>query len=109
MNKTQEIAFLRAILKELGDDSYTGPWLREQLPVIESEITSDLPAGTHSFTLAQARAEATRIIAQANDAAVTIEELARASAKRTNEEAWDFASRLKEEAKRSLHAIADRI
>ena len=109
MNKTQEIARLRSLVKELGDDSYTGPWLREQLPVIESEITSDLPAGTHAFTLAQARAEASRILTEAREGADAIKRLVEEQADRTRTAAQTYATQIKEDAKQALRNLINRI
>lgn len=96
MTKTQEIARLRSLVKELGAHSYTGSWLAEQLPVIEAEITSDLPAGTNSFTIAQALAEATRIVNNANEAAKIIESNAKQTAERTLDAARKDANNIRE-------------
>lgn len=43
MNKSQEIARLKAVAKSLGPNSYCGPWLEQQLPAIEHDIRSDMP------------------------------------------------------------------
>lgn len=109
MNKTQEIARLRSLAKDLEEDSYTGPWLREQLPVIESEITADLPAGTHSLTLAQARAEASRILTEAREGADAIKRLVEEQADRTRKAAQEYSTQIRENARAALRNLADRI
>lgn len=41
MNKQQEIETLRKAGETLGENSYCGPWLLDQLPQIEQDIRSD--------------------------------------------------------------------
>ena len=41
--KAQEIDALRDLAHKLGPDSYTGPWLLDNLPAIEADMRSDLP------------------------------------------------------------------
>ena len=41
MTKAEEIALLQKLVAQLGENSYTGPWLKEQLPFIERSIMND--------------------------------------------------------------------
>jgi hypothetical protein len=41
MNKQDEIETLRKTAEKLGENSYCGPWLLDQLPQIEQDIRSD--------------------------------------------------------------------
>lgn len=59
--KDEEIAILRRAIAALGDNSYLGPFLREQLPFMESCIRSDMPP----TPLHQAQRMCNEIISQA--------------------------------------------
>jgi len=41
MTKQQEIAALRTFAESLPENTYLRPWLRDVLPIIERDITSD--------------------------------------------------------------------
>lgn len=43
MDKHTEIEILRAAVRELGHDSYCGPWLASQIALIERDLASDTP------------------------------------------------------------------
>lgn len=42
MNKQTEIHLLQTLADTLGEDSYCGPWLRDQIPFIEHDIRCDI-------------------------------------------------------------------
>jgi hypothetical protein len=41
MTKAQEIEALRAFAESLPENTYLRPWLRDVLPIVERDITSD--------------------------------------------------------------------
>lgn len=41
MTKSQEIQILRETVERLGPHSYCGPWLADQIQLIEADIASD--------------------------------------------------------------------
>lgn len=55
MNKNEELDKLKGLIKELGMDSYCGPWLNNQLPFIESAIRSDMDPSVYCMTLQEYR------------------------------------------------------
>jgi hypothetical protein len=81
MTKEQEITILRETAERLGADSYCGPWLKEALPFIESNIKSDLypmirlPHEAHNEAmqiLKDAKLTADNIEGRANDLAEAV-------------------------------------
>ncbi len=70
--KAQEIAILISTAATLGQDSYTGPWLSEQIPQINAAINADMPAETRALTYSEAAAQARQIIADAKAKAAQI-------------------------------------
>ena len=42
MTKSEELAILRDAAERLGPDSYCGPWLAEQLELVERDMLADL-------------------------------------------------------------------
>lgn len=58
MTKAEEIAILRKAAEQLGPNSYCGPWLEEEIPLIESDIRGD-QSPRASFREARRNAEAT--------------------------------------------------
>ena len=110
MTKNEEIQIITECADRLGPDSYCGAWLREQIPFIESDIRSDVEPGILasasiqdcSRRCAEMRSEAMRerdrILSDARKEADQI----RAQAVRFNELQRD-------ELKRTLRAIIDRI
>ena len=63
MTKREEIEALKEFAERLGEDSYTGPWLKEQLPAIFTAILDDTrPDFAGAMTMNRARAESRRII-----------------------------------------------
>ena len=77
LSKQKEINMLRSLAKRLGPDgqSYTGQWLREQLPFIERDIMDDVAVAVP--TLAQARAKAVEIVSAAKRTVESISELSK--------------------------------
>ena len=66
MTKEQELNVLRKAITELGADSYIGPWLSEQLPIVESFVRSDLLIDIDvRETIEQAQRAATAILENA--------------------------------------------
>lgn len=51
MTKQTEIHLLNTLADTLGEDSYCGPWLRDQIPFVEHDIRCDiLPNASWSDT-----------------------------------------------------------
>lgn len=108
MTKQQEIEALQALITKLGTDSYTGPWLAEQMPYIEADIRADHPIGISALSLVEAKAE----VARGYESARLIVESAREHAKRIRDEALAEAKQtrttmLRQFAK-ELREMADR-
>jgi hypothetical protein len=102
MTKQQEIAALRAFAESLPENTYLRPWLRDVLPIVERDITSDhfpAPFTPSEWKLGQigaAEHEAQYIIDKANNHAY----LTNQEAKRTRDE----AARHREATVRELRA-----
>lgn len=63
MTKKKELDAVRDLAKELGPDSYLGPWLESILPELESDLRSDiLPTLSLKQAKDRARDEALRIV-----------------------------------------------
>lgn len=77
MTKKFEIEILLDALKELGQDSYCGPWLEQQIPFIERDMRSDM---FPSASWVHARNEAIQIRTNAVFEAESIVEHARQKA-----------------------------
>ena len=82
MNKQQELCLIEELAEKLGERSYAGPWLREQLPAIKLAMCDDMQAGCYATSFAevrriraQAQQEADAMIDRAHDAAKAIKEL----------------------------------
>ena len=105
LTKDAEIALLRRLLADLGPDSYTGPWLAEQLPQIESAIRSDLLAGVRALTVAEAYAEGAGIIERANVEANAIRGNAEAAALRLKTQADEYTQRTKADLREHLRRV----
>jgi hypothetical protein len=73
MTKSQEIQIIREAIAKLGVNSYCGPWLADQLPSIESAITSDYPPEAYAFSIHEARIHADKIIGDARRDAFQLE------------------------------------
>ena len=73
MTKSQELQILRDTIAKLGRDSYCGAWLADQLPSIESAITSDYPPETYAFSISESRKQAEVILSEAKHASMKLE------------------------------------
>ena len=109
MTKSQEIEILRETIAKLGKDSYCGAWLADQLPAIESAITSDYPPEAYALSIHEARIHCEKIIGQANDEAATIEKRAKADAEKLRESACKFNESIRSDLKRSIESALQRI
>jgi len=77
MNKQDELETLRKTAEKLGENSYCGPWLLDQIPQIEQDIRSDFfPQITWSESrriqdqhLANAKTQAEFMLKQAKEKA----------------------------------------
>jgi hypothetical protein len=77
MTKNDEIETLRKTAEKLGENSYCGPWLLDQIPQIEQDIRSDFfPQITWSESrriqdqhLANAKTQAEFLLKQAKEKA----------------------------------------
>jgi len=107
MTKQQEIAALRAFAESLPENTYLRPWLRDVLPIIERDITSDffpspfLPTEWKRERMEAAEHQAQHIIDKANTGVF----LTNQECKRMRDEAarhWDGAVR---ELKAALKAM----
>jgi cell division septum initiation protein DivIVA len=84
MTKNQELQTVRDAIDKLGNNSYLGPFLREQLPFFESALRSDMIPTRMSEavrmaddTVAEARKTAQNMIENAMREANSIVEKAR--------------------------------
>ena len=102
MTKQEEIAALRAFAESLPENTYLRPWLRDVLPIVERDITSDFfpapynPSDWKREWMEAAGHQAQHIIDQANNHAY----LTNQEAKRTRDE----AARHREATVRELRA-----
>jgi hypothetical protein len=109
MTKSQEIQIIRETIAKLGRDSYSGAWLADQLPSIESAIASDYPPETYALSIHEARIHCEKLISQANDEAVAIEKRAKADAEKLREAACKFNDSIRADLKRSIESALQRI
>lgn len=68
--KADEIAALKKLGESLGPNSYLGPWIKEYLPAIQSDIQNDFPVSAPMPSVA--RNEAIDIIVNAKKEAEII-------------------------------------
>lgn len=82
MNKQQEIAELKRFIKTLQEtgDSYIGQWLKEQLPMVEDALKSDLYPSVNCIGFLEFGAKRQAILDEANKEANKIVTEARAKA-----------------------------
>ena len=109
MTKSQEIQIIRDAIALLGVNSYCGPWLADQLPSIESSITSDYPPETYALSIHEARIHCEKIIGQAKDESAAIEKRAKAEAEKLRESACKFNESIRADLKRSIESALQRI
>jgi cell division septum initiation protein DivIVA len=104
--KTEEIAILQTAVTQLGRHSYCGPWLESQLPVIASEISSDLTV-TADFRAARRESEALIEAAKANAAEIVAR--AERDAARLRDEANREVAEIFRAARAQLTTLASRL
>ena len=109
MTKSQEIQIIREAIEKLGVNSYCGHWLADQLPSIESAITSDYPPETYAFSIREANIHSEKIIKLAKDEAAAIEKLAKIDADRIRESACKFSESVRSDLKQSIESALYRI
>ena len=107
MTKQEEIAALRAFAESLPENTYLRPWLRDVLPIVERDITSDLfpspflPAEWKRERMESAEHQAQHIINQANTGAY-LTMLDSQAAKKEADRQWNATVR---ELKAALKAM----
>ena len=109
MTKSQEIQIIREAIEKLGSGSYCGPWLADQLPSIESAVTSDYPPETYAFSIHEARIHCEKLVSMAKDEAAAIEKLAKVDADRIREAACKFSESVRGDLKQSIESALYRI
>lgn len=73
MTKSQELEIIRETIAKLGVNSYCGAWLADQLPSIESAMTSDYPPEAYAFSIREARIHCDKLIGDARREAFRLE------------------------------------
>ena len=109
MTKSQEIEILRDTIARLGQNSYCGAWLADQLPSIESAIASDYLPEVYALSISEARIHCEKIIGQANDEAAAIEKRAKSEAEKIREAACKFSESIRSGLKREIESALQRI
>ena len=77
MTKSTEIHLLNTLADTLGEDSYCGPWLKNEIPFLERDMKGDIPPTSswketrrlHDGMLATAKEHAENIVKTANEKA----------------------------------------
>lgn len=109
MTKSDEIQVIRDTIAKLGKDSYCGAWLVDQLPSIESAITSDYPPEAYAFSLREAHIHCEKIIGMAKEESASIEARANSDAEKTRETACRFADSIRQSLKRDIESALYKI
>ena len=109
MTKSQEIQIIREAIAKLGQNSYCGPWLADQLPSIESALASDYPPETYALSIREARTHCEKLISQAKDESAAIEKRAKSDAEKLRESACKFNESIRADLKRSIESALQRI
>ena len=110
LSKSQEIQILTQCADSLGSNSYCGPWLREQIPFIESDIRSDIEPGIlASASIQDCTRRCAEMRADAMRDSDKIISDARKEADQIRAQAVRFSELQREELKRTLKAILSRI
>ena len=109
MTKSQEIQIIRDTIALLGVNSYCGAWLADQLPSIESAITSDYPPEAYAFSLREAHIHCGKLISIAKEESAAIEKLAKIDADRIRESACKFSESVRSDLKQSIESALYRI
>lgn len=109
MTKSEEIQILRDAIAKLGRDSYCGSWLSDQLPSIESALSSDYLPDVYAFSIQEARIHADKIVVQAKEESASIEARAKSDAEKTRETACRFADSIRQSLKRDIESALHKI
>ena len=109
MTKSQEIQIIREAIATLGQNSYCGPWLADQLPSIESAITSDYLPEAYAFSLREAHIHCEKLISMAKEESAAIEKLAKIDADKIRESACKFSESVRGDLKQSIESALYRI
>lgn len=107
MTKQDEISLLTETARKLGANSYCGEWLAEQIPFVQSALSSDFTPDIYALSISQANAKAREIVADSERKAREIVEKAEKTAKEISEREskaremwkWRFASDLRQALK----------
>jgi len=109
MTKSEEIRILTAAADSLGSDSYSGAWLREQIPFIESDIRSDFAPGVlASASIQDCARRCSEMRADAMREREAILSDARKEADQIRAQAVRFNDQIRLELSRSIQAILNR-
>lgn len=109
MTKSQEIQIIREAIEKLGQNSYCGAWLADQLPSIESALASDYLPEVYAISIHEARIHCEKLINQAKDESAAIEKRAKADAEKLRESACKFNESIRSDLKRSIESALQRI
>ena len=109
LSKSDEKAILRNTVALLGVNSYCGPWLADQLPSIESAITSDYLPEAYAFSLREAHIHCEKLVSMAKEESAAIEKLAKVDADRIRESACKFSESVRSDLKQSIESALYRI
>jgi cell division septum initiation protein DivIVA len=109
MTKSREIELLDAFIRQLGPDSYLGPWLTESRDQIVTDIRNDfcisapMPGAAQAIAvkvLNDAGTEAEALVARAKEQAATIIERANDERDRTVERVERYLDRIANDVRR---------
>lgn len=109
MTKTDEKRLLAKFIKDLGTQSYLGPWLAEYQSAIERDLDSDFSPDGRVLMPSAARREAMDIIVSARDEAKTIREQALEYRRGVEQGVLDKRRQIERELTAQLRIMADRV
>jgi hypothetical protein len=109
MTKSQELEIIRETITKLGQNSYCGPWLADQLPAIESAITSDYLPEAYAFSIHEARIHCEKLINAANEESAKIEKRTKSEAEKIRDAACKFSESIRSGLKREIEAALYKI
>ena len=105
MDRNQEIELIERLVDELGEHSYAGSWLCEQIPAIKLAMGSDLEPGLCAISFSEVR----RIRDQAQQEAEVIIERARDEARAIREGIRSEVRSALVDVARKVHLTANQI
>ncbi len=109
MTKAQELQILTDAVKALGAHSYTGQWLKDQMPFIEGAIASDMPVETRAMSIREAQAQADDMIAAARAHRDEVTRQCEQMMASARVYAADTKDKARADAKAWLRAMADKM